>query len=229
MKKTRPNSKNRPPTGTAKPDRLARLAETLWLPDGIGAAEKAARLAAASGLLDDINPAKGAETMLAIQMVATHEASTECLRRSMAGGPSPEGRDEYLKHAEKLLALYARQMEVLGRHRLRELKLAEHRAKEANKKPRITKIKRSFVGPDGVEYPEDEYFSIVTAARKMMAEAGVSNEPRRAPKKTPENTPENAPANTQDTGGGAPDRAAGGAAISAMPAFAGFDEKADLP
>ena len=40
----------------------------------------------------------------------------------MTDDASPEIRDENLKHSERLLALYARQMDVLGRHRIRELK-----------------------------------------------------------------------------------------------------------
>ena len=62
------------------------------------------------------------ETMLAIQMVATHEAATDCPRRAMTDDATPEIRDENLKHSERPLALYARQMDVLGRHRIRELK-----------------------------------------------------------------------------------------------------------
>lgn len=55
--------------------------------------------------------------MLAIQMVATHNAAMECLRRAMIPAQSFEGRDQNLKHATKLLSIYSRQIEVLDKHR----------------------------------------------------------------------------------------------------------------
>jgi hypothetical protein len=55
--------------------------------------------------------------MLAAHMVATHSAAMECLRRAMISEQSFEGRDANLRHAEKLLATYARQLEVLDKHR----------------------------------------------------------------------------------------------------------------
>jgi hypothetical protein len=59
----------------------------------------------------------GQEGMLAAQMVATHSAAMERLRRSMIPGQSFDARDLNLKHANKLLQTYARQPEVLDRHR----------------------------------------------------------------------------------------------------------------
>jgi hypothetical protein len=41
----------------------------------------------------------------------------ECLRRSMLDGQTFEGRDQNLKHAAKLLLIYARQIEALNKHR----------------------------------------------------------------------------------------------------------------
>lgn len=64
-----------------------------------------------------IAPTDGLEGVFATQMVATHEAAMECLRRANIPGQSFEGRDVNLKHAEKLLQIYARQMEALDKHR----------------------------------------------------------------------------------------------------------------
>jgi len=50
-------------------------------------------------------------------MVATHSAAMEGLKRAMLPGQTFEGRDQNLKHATKLLSLYARQVEVLDKHR----------------------------------------------------------------------------------------------------------------
>ena len=68
-------------------------------------------------LLAAIGPKDGVEGFLAAQMVATHEHAMECLRRAMLSGQSFEGRDLNLKHAAKLLQIYARQTEALDKHR----------------------------------------------------------------------------------------------------------------
>ena len=68
-------------------------------------------------LLDEINPTDPAEAMLAAQMIATHEAAMECLRRSVLPEQSREGRDLNLKNATKLMSLYERQVAGLDKHR----------------------------------------------------------------------------------------------------------------
>ena len=57
--------------------------ETLWIPEGLGEDEKLARIASAILLLKGIKPADEIEGMLAVQMVATHNAAMDCLRRAM--------------------------------------------------------------------------------------------------------------------------------------------------
>ncbi len=107
--------------GTDNPNLRRRLidqvCETLWIPEGLGEDEKLARIGSAISLLQGIKPADEIEGMLAVQMVATHNAAMECLRRAMIGGQSFEGRDQNLKHASKLLSIYCRQIEVLDKHR----------------------------------------------------------------------------------------------------------------
>jgi dephospho-CoA kinase len=88
------------------------------------------RSRAARAQLEDIVPADGVESMLAVQMIATHEVSMACLHRATRGGQSPELFDQNLKHAERLLAIYTHQMEVLGRHRARERQRQERQAAE---------------------------------------------------------------------------------------------------
>ena len=123
---------NAPPGDGEQPtlDLLVQLSNTLWLPDGMDEAEKVTRIRAAHSKLEDIEPSGGIETMLACQMVAAHEAAMECLRRAVANDQSDDGRDRNLKHGERLLAIYARQVEVLGRHRCREQQLEERRAQQ---------------------------------------------------------------------------------------------------
>ncbi len=109
--------------GGVTPGLLAQLSNTLWLPHQLDEATRAARRAAARAMLADIDPAPGIESMLACQMVAAHETAMACLSRSAAPDQSPEQTDQNLKHAERLMAIYTRQVDVLDRHRIRELEL----------------------------------------------------------------------------------------------------------
>ena len=65
----------------------------------------------------DMAPKDDIERMLVTQMIGTHEAATECLRRAMIQGQGIEARDVNLKHAEKLMAVYTKQIEALNKHR----------------------------------------------------------------------------------------------------------------
>lgn len=67
--------------------------------------------------LEAVAPTDAVEGMLAAQMIGTHEAAMECLRRAMIPDQTFEGRDANLKHAAKLTQIYARQMEALDKHR----------------------------------------------------------------------------------------------------------------
>ena len=108
-------------TGTDVPHLQQRLMnqlyETLWTPDGLSDDERLARTGSAISLLQDIKPSGAIESMLATQMVATHHAAMDCFRRAIIRGQTVEGRDQNLKHAEKLLSIYSRQIEVLDKHR----------------------------------------------------------------------------------------------------------------
>jgi hypothetical protein len=64
-----------------------------------------------------IAPQGELEGMLAVQMVSTHNAAMECLRRAMFAEQTFAGMELNLKHAAKLMALYARQLETLDKHR----------------------------------------------------------------------------------------------------------------
>lgn len=71
----------------------------------------------AIALLGGLKPEDELEGMLAGQMIATHTAAMECLKRSMLPNQTIEGRDMNLRHAGKLLNTYVRQVEVLDKHR----------------------------------------------------------------------------------------------------------------
>lgn len=107
-----------PALGVSDPGLAAALAQqlavTLWIPGGVDAQE---RMDAAIAALKGIAPSGELEGMLAVQMVATHSAAMECLRRAALAEQTFAARDMNLKHATKMLTLYARQMEALDRHR----------------------------------------------------------------------------------------------------------------
>lgn len=86
----------------------------VWMQDG---QEQDDTFVATIAALQAIAPTDGLEGMLAAQMVATHEAAMECLRRAMISGQSFEGRDVNLKHGAKLMQIYTRQMDALAKHR----------------------------------------------------------------------------------------------------------------
>jgi len=160
------------------PDLLARLEAALWLPAGTDEADRCARIEAARTLLREVAPEDGTEAMLACQMVATHEAALECLRRSSAPDITEELRDQNLKHAERLLSIYARQMEVLGRYRLRGQQLTERRDKVEGRKPRFHTIRRIIVDPSEgteVESPPNRLDAQPAAAEKAAPESPPPN------------------------------------------------------
>lgn len=110
-----------PATGTDDKNLQSQLinqvSNSLWLPENLTDEELLARVAGALSLLDGIKPKNEIEGMLAAQMVATHNGAMECLRRAMIPQQTFEGRDQNLKHATKLLSIYARQIEALDKHR----------------------------------------------------------------------------------------------------------------
>ena len=90
---------------------------SLWIPEGLTELEKAGQIASSISLLQGIKPADEIEGMLATQMVGTHNAAMDCLRRAMIEEQNLAGREQNLKHAGKLLSIYSRQIEVLDKHR----------------------------------------------------------------------------------------------------------------
>lgn len=96
---------------------LDQIVGSLWIGSEFMNEQVGDTLKAAIAALQGINPKGEMEGMLAVQMVATHNAAMECLRRAMIRDQTFEGRDQNLKHASKLLSVYARQIETLDKHR----------------------------------------------------------------------------------------------------------------
>jgi len=55
--------------------------------------------------------------MLAVQMVGTHNAAVESLRRAMIYDQSLEAQKVYLSQAERMMGQFTRHLEALDRHR----------------------------------------------------------------------------------------------------------------
>lgn len=93
------------------------ISQLLWHDQDSTKKDVNIRVARALELFESLEPADGAEGMIATQMVGTHFAALECLRRAKLPNQTFEGRDMALKHAEKLMALYAKQLATLDKHR----------------------------------------------------------------------------------------------------------------
>lgn len=108
-------------TGTKAPQLqqwlINQVNAALCLPEGLPEHEHRSRIQAAISLLQGIGPRDEIEGMLAAQMVATHNAAMKCLEQAMAQEQTFEGREQFLKHAEKLQSIYARQVETLNKNR----------------------------------------------------------------------------------------------------------------
>ena len=97
--------------------KLTEIQGLLWCPSGASPADVRLRLARAVELYESLKPEDGAEGMLALQMVGTHDAALECLRRAALAEQTFAGRDMALKHAHKLMTLYQQQLNTLNKHR----------------------------------------------------------------------------------------------------------------
>jgi hypothetical protein len=99
-------------------DRLIKqIMEAHWVPGELSEDKKKDLFMSAISALRGLKPKDEIEGMLGGQMLATHNAAMECLRRAMIPDQTFEGRDQNLKHAAKLLAIYTRQIETLDKHR----------------------------------------------------------------------------------------------------------------
>lgn len=96
---------------------LRQVLSCLWSPEGTPQEEVDRQISAAIDRMVELAPADPAEGMLAAQMMGTHEAAMECLRRAMLPNQTFAGRDQNLKHATKLMSLYERQLAALDKRR----------------------------------------------------------------------------------------------------------------
>ena len=103
--------------GAIETRKLNESLELLWLPEQMSDEDRSAIILRALDLYESIAPQDGLEGMLAAQMVGTHHAALDCLRRAALPNQTFAGRDMALKHAQKLMSLYLQQLTALNKHR----------------------------------------------------------------------------------------------------------------
>lgn len=108
-------------TGSTRPAAqqhlIFQLGQLHMVDDGTGEAKWIERLHGAIDLLTGLAPAGEMEGMLAVQMVAVHEAALRCLNRALAGDAGEPFRGRDLNQASRLCGLYLRQVAALDRRR----------------------------------------------------------------------------------------------------------------
>jgi len=97
--------------------RLEELSKLVWIPETSSESWMKGQITRLLELYESLEPADGAEGMLAMQMVGTHYAAIESLRRAALPDQTFEGRDMALKQAHKLMALYTQQVATLNKNR----------------------------------------------------------------------------------------------------------------
>lgn len=109
--------KGRVPTNSVRIQRLNEIAGSIHQVPGETADQYEARIARALELYESLNPKDGAESMLAIQMVATHSTILHLQRQASAPSASPQQKDLHLKQGHKLMQLYLRQLAAMDKRR----------------------------------------------------------------------------------------------------------------
>lgn len=104
-------------TCTVEIRKINEIGELIWLHDNLDVGERNVRVVRALELYEDLKPSGSAEGMLAAQMVGTHSTALDCLRRAALTNQTFEGRNMALNQAQKLMALYTKQLAALDKHR----------------------------------------------------------------------------------------------------------------
>jgi hypothetical protein len=127
------------------------LCQALVLPGGLGEADRMDRMHGAIGLLGGLAPAGEMEGMLAVQMVAVHEAALDCLNRATRDDIPQPFRAQDLGQAAGLCRLFVRQMAALNRNRGRgqQKVRVEHVHVEAGGQAMVGHVENRVEGPGG--------------------------------------------------------------------------------
>ena len=97
--------------------KISEIISLIWMPRSLTDPQREALLLKAIDLFESFEPSDGIEATLAVQMVGTHNAIVECLRRAMIHDQPLEAQKVYLSQAERLMGLYTRHLDALAKHR----------------------------------------------------------------------------------------------------------------
>ena len=104
-------------TGDVEAAKMIEIMGLIHMPPSLGEVQRQALYVKAIDLFESLKPADGLEGMLALQMVGTHNAAMEILRRAMIYRQSLEAQKVYLSQAERMMGMYMRQVDALAKHR----------------------------------------------------------------------------------------------------------------
>ena len=157
-------------------EKLNEIANLVRLSAGLDESTKNARIARAIELYESVKPQSGLEGMLATQMVGTHLAALECLRRAMVEQQTFAGREMNLKQAQKLMELYQRQLAALDKHRGKgqQKVTVEHVHVESGAQAIVGNVETGQRGGEGAPQPErlDQQEPIPAEFDRESKEAG---------------------------------------------------------
>ncbi len=162
--------------------KINEIVNLLWFPQNADETHTHERILRALELYESLTPADGAEGMLALQMVGTHDAALECLRRAAVPNQTFERRDVALKHAHKLMTLYTQQLATLNKHRGKgqQKVTVEHVNVEPGGQAIVGNVE---MGPAGSRLndlaPVIEHAPIVPAAKKKKPKSKASKKKKK--------------------------------------------------
>lgn len=97
--------------------KLTEIMGLTFVPPSLEECQSDAYYVKAIDLFESLEPTDGIEGMLAVQMVGTHNAAVESLRRAMIYDQSLEAHKVLLSQAERMMGMYMRHVDALARHR----------------------------------------------------------------------------------------------------------------
>jgi hypothetical protein len=103
--------------GDVEAAKMIEIMGLIYVRPSLGEVQRQALYVKAIDLFESLKPADGIEGMLATQMVGTHNAAVESLRRAMVYNQSLEAHKVYLSQAERMMGMYMRQVDALAKHR----------------------------------------------------------------------------------------------------------------
>ena len=162
--------------------RLMEVINTLFLLSDMDEATKNAKIQDAVDGLCAIDPRDELERMLAAQMIACHHAAMESFRRASLPNQTFSGRDMALKHAQKLIATYAKHLETLNKHRGKgqQKVTVEHVNVAAGGQAIVGSVeseakKRKPSEPNAVEHRAEAPMEIIKPRKKTNARVKMKN------------------------------------------------------